>query len=300
MKTPAARSFARTALDHYLAEAGRHPVLSREEERELGLRWIEQKDRAAFDKLVRSNLRFVIKVASAQRNRGIPLEDLIQEGNLGLIQAVEKFDPRRGVRLLTYALWWIRAYLRKYIMRQSSVVKFGTTRAHRRMLSNLGRAQRHLARHSGPDAAADPERIATLLEVDAECVREVMWFRAMQDVSLNAPIGGDMDEVELQDRIPDPSPLPDQRIEEADTSRLASEEVGRALERLCERERTIISGRLLCDDPMTLQDLGERYGISRERARQIEQSARARLQRVLSPAHRALEGTPPPQLCEAA
>ncbi len=292
MKTPATRSSYRSALDHYLAEAGKHPVLSREEEQELGKRWAEHRDRDAFDKLVRSNLRFVIKVAAAQRNRGVPLEDLIQEGNLGLIQAVEKFDPRRKVRLLTYALWWIRAYLRKYIMRQNSMVKFGTTRAHRRMLSNLGRAQKHLARHVGAEAAADPESIARLMNVDADCVREVMWFRAMQDVSLNAPVSDDVDDVEMQDRIPDPNPLPDQHIEDADMSRAASEAVDRAMARLDHRERTIINGRLLTDEPMTLQDLGQQYGISRERARQIEQTAKMRLRRALSPARRAMEAEP--------
>ncbi len=289
MQTPAARSFPKTALDQYLAEAGRHSVLSREEERELALRWAEGGDRQAFEHLVRSNLRFVVKVAAGYRNRGVPLEDLIQEGNLGLIQAVEKFDPDRGVRLLTYALWWIKAYLRKYIMRQSSVVKFGTTRAHRKMLSNVGMAQRHLARYSGPDDAKDPEKIACLLDVDPESVSEVLWFRATRDRSLNVPVSGEVDDVEILDRIPDTEPLPDAVVEAADSARIASEAVGKALERLDERERTIIQGRLLADEPETLQNLGIRYGVSRERARQIEQKAKNRLRRVLVSAHRALD-----------
>jgi RNA polymerase sigma-32 factor len=293
---------ARTALDRYLTEAGRHRILSREEEHDLAMRWHRDKDRAAFDELVRCNLRFVVKLASGYKSRGVPLEDLIQEGNLGLIHAVEKYDPSRNVRLLTYALWWIRAFLRKYFMRQASLVKFGTTRAHRRMISNLGRAQKHLARHVGPEAANDPEHIARLLRVEPESVREVMWFRAGKDVSLNAPIGGEVDDIELQDRLPDTRPLPDAVIEAADTRRFAAEAVGRALERLDPRERTIVTQRLLSDEPETLHELGQRYGVSRERARQIEQAARARLRRSLSGAHGVMTGraTAQPSLPPAA
>ncbi|RMG15698.1 MAG: sigma-70 family RNA polymerase sigma factor [Deltaproteobacteria bacterium] len=265
---------ARTPLDAYLAELSQYPPLSREEEAELARRWRRTGDRAAFERLVRSNLRFVVSVARSYRAYGLPIEDLIQEGNLGLIRAVEKFDPDKGVRLVTYARWWIRAYIQNYVVARYSMVKVGTTQAERKMFFALARARRHLA---GGGDEVDSAALAEAFGVTPEEVEDLERRLKGRDASIDAPAFADDEDATLGDFLPDGAPPPEECVAAQEAQAEARRLLDGALQCLDERERWIVSRRLMSDEPLTLREVGEHFGFSRERARQVEARALRRL-----------------------
>src|SRR5215471_8695749 len=250
---------AEPSLAHYLEEIRRFPMLERQEEYMLAKRWREHGDRDAAHKLVTSHLRLVTKIARDYRGYGLPISEAISEGNVGLMQAVERFEPEKGFRLATYAVWWIKAVIQEYILRSCSLVKMGTTANQKKLFFNLRKAQ---------------SKISILDVID-------MNRRLGGDASLNAPIREDGESVEWQDWLMDESP-------DQETTLAASEEfdnrrktLSDALTALNERERRIFEGRRLAEDPLTLADLADEFGISRERARQIEVSAFEKVQNVM-------------------
>ena len=271
----------RESLAAYLTEVGRHPLLTAEEELALARAFRETGDKRAAHTLVTANLRFVVKVASGYRGYGLRLPDLIQEGNLGLMKAVQKFDPDMGIRLVSYASWWIRAYIQAYVLQSWSIVKLGTTQAQRRLFFALGRTRRELSRAgAGADDDLD-DRVARRLRVSTDDVREASRRMEQRDQSLDALVpGGDSSPV---DRIASGDDLQDERLSCARESDRVRRGVTDALACLDDRERTIIEQRFMADDPASLQDLGTRLGFSRERARQLEMRARRKLRTALEP-----------------
>jgi RNA polymerase sigma-32 factor len=265
-------------LDHYLAAVQQHPLLSVEEERELARRFRAGEARAGHT-LVTANLRFVVKVAHGYRSYGLRLADLIQEGNLGLMRAVQKFDPDLGIRLISYAVWWIRAYIQNYILRSWSLVKIGTTQAQRKLFFSLARARREVENDEpGGDRT---NRVARRLRVMPEDVLEMEQRLDARDLSLDAPVGdGAASHVDF---VSAEAPPADVALGDAEESRFLSAGVLEALTRLDERERYIVEQRLMADHPATLKDLGAHFGFSRERARQLEIRAREKLRAALRP-----------------
>jgi RNA polymerase sigma-32 factor len=269
------------SLAAYLTEVGRHPLLTVDEELALARAYRETGDKRAAHTLVTANLRFVVKVASGFRGYGLRLPDLIQEGNLGLMKAVQKFDPDMGIRLVSYASWWIRAYIQAYVLQSWSIVKLGTTQTQRRLFFALGRTRRELSRAgAGADDDLD-DRVARRLRVSTDDIREAARRMEQRDQSLDAPVpGGDFSPV---DRMASGDDLQDERLSCARESDRVRRGVSDALACLDERERTIIEQRFMTDDPASLQDLGARLGFSRERARQLEMRARRKLRTALEP-----------------
>jgi RNA polymerase sigma-32 factor len=275
------RGLMRESIAAYLSEVGRHPLLTADEEQALARAYRETGDKRAAHTLVTANLRFVVKVASGYHGYGLRLPDLIQEGNLGLMKAVQKFDPDLGIRLVSYAAWWIRAYIQAYVLHSWSVVKLGTTQTQRRLFFALGRTRRELSR---PGVGADDDlddRVARRLRVSPEDVREAARRMEQRDQSLDATApGGDFSPV---DRIASSDDLQDERLSCARESDRVRRGVTDALATLDVRERTIVEQRFMADDPASLQDLGSRFGFSRERARQLEMRARRKLRTALEP-----------------
>ena len=279
---PSGTSLARSdPLRAYMAEVSRHPLLSREEEQELATRYARTGDRDAAWKLVTSNLRLVVKIAREYHRGVFQLLDLIQEGNVGLMQAVRKFDPLKGVKLSTYAAWWIRAYIIRFIMDNWRQVKLGTTQAQRKLFFNLGKErERLLARGIEPT----PQLLARNLRVDEEDVNEMAARMSGDDLSLDQPIRSDDGDssVSRMDRLQDGSATPADEAVAADQMRRMFREKLDAfgLTLTDEREKAIFEDRLLPRDgaePVTLSDLGARFGLTRERARQIEAKLTSRL-----------------------
>jgi RNA polymerase sigma-32 factor len=263
----------------YLSEVSRYPLLTAEEERDLARIHCSQGDTRAAHRLVTSNLRFVVKVAYEYRSYGLRMTDLIQEGNIGLMKAVQKFDPDKGIRLISYAVWWIRAYIQNHILKSWSLVKIGTTQAQRKLFFSLARARREMDRLSAAAGDApffDSEGIAAKLQVKADEVREMQVRMEGRDLSLDAPMGEDGSASHLE-FISDASPGQDDELGGAQERRMMSGRVGLALSRLDPRERFIVEARLMGDRPMTLKELGDYFGFSRERARQLEIRAREKL-----------------------
>jgi RNA polymerase sigma-32 factor len=278
----------REIMASYLDEVGRHPLLSVDEEQSLARAYRERGDARAAHALVTANLRFVVRIARTYAGYGLRMPDLIQEGNLGLMRAVKKFDPDQGVRLVSYAAWWIRAYIQDYILQSWSVVRIGTTQAQRRLFFSLARSRRELSR-PGQDEDLD-ERVARHLRVRVDEVREASRRIENRDQSLDAPDpGGGPARL---DRLVDGDDLPDERLSLARASAQLRLGVAGALDLLDPRERTIVEERLMADDPPSLQDLGTRFGFSRERARQLEIRARGKLRAALGPLVAAQEGRP--------
>ncbi len=265
-----------------MAEVRRHPLLSREEEHELAVRWVEEGDKEAGRRLVTSNLRLVVKLANEYRRGYQNLLDLVQEGNVGLVKAVEKFDPYRGVKLSTYAGWWIRAYMLKYILNNWRLVKLGTTQNQRKLFFNL-RKQRAALQAAGVEPTA--ENIAEALDVSTSEVVEMQKRLSAPDASLNAPLRGDEDDGRTRmDVLEDESGLgdPESGVSDEEFKRLLSDKLRRFGAGLEGRELEIFTDRLMSDDPVTLQELGERWGVSRERARQVEKRMVLRLRTYLT------------------
>ena len=270
----------RDPMAAYMAEVRRHPLLTREEEYDLAVRWVEGGDEDAARELVTSNLRLVVKIAHEYRRAYQNLLDLVQEGNVGLVKAVQKFDPYRGVKLSTYSGWWIRAYILKYILNNWRLVKIGTTQNQRKLFFNL-RKQRDRLQAAGIDPT--PERIAKELDVSTKEVVEMERRLAAPDLSLDAPLqsdDGDGTRTRL-DLIEDDVADPEDRVDAVEFKNLLQSKLRRFGADLEGRELEIFRDRLMSDEPVTLQDLGDRWGVSRERARQIEKRLVLRLRRYL-------------------
>ena len=266
-------------LSRYLQRIRTIPMLSPDEENDLARRWVENGDTVAADRLVTSHLRLVAKIAMGYRGYGLPLGELISEGNVGMMQAVKRFDPDRGFRLATYAIWWIRAAIQEYILHSWSLVKIGTTAAQKKLFFNLRRLKGQMqAIDEGDLSAEHVSRIATQLNVAEIEVVQMNRRMATPDMSLNAPLR-DQGQGEWQDWLVDPDD--DQEVRVAEVEELSSRRdlLAGALGTLSEREREIIYERRLRETPLTLEHLSQRYGISRERVRQIEVRAFEKLQK---------------------
>jgi RNA polymerase sigma-32 factor len=272
-------------LRAYMAEISRHPLLSREEEHELAVRYRETGDVDAAYRLVASNLRLVVKIAHEYRRTAFQLLDLVQEGNMGLMQAVKKYDPWKGVKLSSYAAWWIRAYIIRFVMENFRMVKLGTTQAQRKLFFNLAKErEKLLARGIEPT----PRLLAKNLDVAEKDVEEMTARMAGEDLSLDAPLRSDQDDARQTrlDRVAsDGASSPDERIGDEQLRRIFREKLEAFSKTIRdEKERYIFDRRLLPQDgeaPLTLQEIGDRFKLTRERARQIEAKLTARLRDYL-------------------
>jgi RNA polymerase sigma-32 factor len=265
-------------LSRYLSEIRKFPLLEPQEEYMLAKRWREHEDPDAARRLVTSHLRLVAKIAMGYRGYGLPISEIVSEGNVGLMQAVKRFEPDRGFRLATYAMWWIRAAIQEYILRSWSLVKMGTTAAQKKLFFNLRKVKSKI--NALEDGDLRPEQvaeIATKLAVPEEEVINMNRRLSAPDSSLNAPLRSDS-ESEWQDWLADETI--DQETRLANTEELDERHdlLTSALSELTERERDIIEARRLRDDPATLEELSQKYGVSRERVRQIEVRAFEKLQ----------------------
>ena len=263
-----------STLDIYIAQINRHPILSADEEFRFAVKFKKYNDMEAAEKLVVSNLRFVVKIAHEYRNYGVKLGDLIQEGNIGLMHAVKKFDPYKGYRLISYAVWWIRAYIQNFIIKSWSLVKIGTTQAQRKLFFKLGQAKKKLEGLS----QKNPEfsEIAESLGVKQTEIEEMDQRLTHRDLSLDSHISGEGETSHLDYLT--------YEGEDQETSLIKKEEmdivkrnIAGALTNLNERESYIVKHRIMTDSPITLQEIGNKYNITRERARQIEKQALKKL-----------------------
>ena len=269
-------------LSRYLSEIRRFPMLSKDEEFMLAKRWQEHEDPEAARKLVTSHLRLVAKIAMGYRGYGLPIGEVISEGNVGLMQAVKKFDPDRGFRLATYAMWWIRASIQEYILRSWSLVKMGTTAAQKKLFFNLRKAKSEISALEEGDIHPDQVRqIATKLGVLDEEVISMNRRLAGPDASLNAPLRSDS-ESEWQDWLADDVAVSQEtQVAETEERTIRMALLEEAMTELTDRERHILTERRLKDDPSTLEELAAQYGVSRERVRQIEVRAFEKLQKAM-------------------
>lgn len=264
----------------YIKEISNYPVLTPEEERSLAIKYYETKDIEAAKKLVTSNLRFVVKVAYEYLSYGMSLLDLIQEGNLGLMMAVKKFDPYKNYRLISYAIWWIRAYIQNYIMNNYSLVKVGTTQNQRKLFYTLPKVKKELMLKN-QDMEQTKEEIAKMLDVTPLEIDEMELRLSSRDFSLEyAGLDGE-EKRTLLEKIPDTRPDFTELLEEEDEARHQKELISNALNKLSEKEKFVIENRILKDEPLTLQAVGEQLGITRERVRQIEESALKKLKKYI-------------------
>ncbi|HEX9946588.1 MAG TPA: RNA polymerase sigma factor RpoH [Allosphingosinicella sp.] len=269
-------------LNRYLAEIKKFPILAPEEEYMLAKRWTEHQDTDAAAKLVNSHLRLVAKIAIGYRGYGLPTSELISEGNIGLMQGVKKFEPERGFRLATYAMWWIRASIQEYILRSWSLVKMGTTAAQKKLFFNLRRMKNQIeAFEDGDLKPEDVTKIATDLGVSEEDVISMNRRMSMGgDTSLNVSLREEGDG-QWQDWLVDTDPLQDERVADAQESQVRHELLVEAMQALNDREKHILTERRLTDEPKTLEELSQVYDVSRERIRQIEVRAFEKLQKAL-------------------
>src|SRR4029077_109857 len=269
------------SLAMYLAEINRYPLLTVDEEQRLARLYAKVGDLDAAHKLVTSNLRFVVKVAYEYRSYGIKMADLIQEGNIGLMKADQKFDANKGIRLISYAVWWIRAFIQNYILKSWSLVKLGTTQAQRKLFFSLARTRRELEKYNAGDGAIPVEEIARRLRVKPTEVREMEQRMGGRDLSLDAPMGEDGSSTHV-DFVASSAVGQDEEVADKQEAGMINARVRVALTRLDPRERFIIEQRVMNERPMTLKELGEHFGFSRERARQLEIRAKDKLKAELS------------------
>jgi RNA polymerase sigma-32 factor len=272
------------SLNRYLAEIKKYPVLTAEQEYMLAKRYHEHEDPEAAAQLVTSHLRLVAKIAMGYRGYGLPVSDLISEGNVGLMQGVKKFEPDRGFRLATYAMWWIKASMQEFILRSWSLVKMGTTAAQKKLFFNLRRMKRNLDAYEDTDLHPDDvAKIAHDLGVsETEVVNMNRRMMMGGDGSLNTPMrNGEDGSGEWQDWLVDDRPLQDETVADAEEAFVRHEMLEEAMDSLNERERHILTERRLTDDPQTLEELSQVYDVSRERIRQIEVRAFEKLQKAM-------------------
>jgi RNA polymerase sigma-32 factor len=269
-------------LSRYLTEIRKFPMLAKDEEFMLAKRWREHSDPEAAHKLVTSHLRLVAKIAMGYRGYGLPIGEVISEGNVGLMQAVKKFEPDKGFRLATYAMWWIRASIQEYILRSWSLVKMGTTAAQKKLFFNLRKAKSEISAFEEGDLRPEQvSHIATRLGVLDEEVISMNRRLSGPDSSLNAPLRSD-GESEWQDWLADDNAVSQEtQLAEDEERSIRMSLLNEAMTELTDRERHILTERRLKDDPTTLEELASEYGVSRERVRQIEVRAFEKLQKAM-------------------
>jgi RNA polymerase sigma-32 factor len=266
------------SMNLYLAEIRRFPVLTAEEEYRLAVKFYEEKDLEAAHSLITSNLRFVVKIAGEYRAYGMKMIDLIQEGNVGLMMAVRKFNPYKGFRLISYAVWWIRAYIQNYIISAWSLLKIGTTQAQRKLFFKLNQAKNAIRNMIGDDDV--PAASHSLDVKESEFVE--MEQRLRGDYSLDSEIASG-EGYTLLEGLADDRLNQEEVLAEHQEAALLQKEISRALTRLNEKERYVIEHRVSADEPMTLQEIADHFSISRERVRQIEEGALKKMKTILTP-----------------
>ena len=265
-------------FEHYMVQVNRFDLLSATEERELAIRHLQDGDTEAAHRLICANLRFVVKVANEYRGYGLRLLDLVQEGNIGLMLAVKKFDPAHETRLITYAVWWIRAYIQNYVMRNWSLVKIGTTQMQKKLFFKLAQTRTALRNLTGSEQIED---IAEQLDVNENVVAEMTQRMGSRDTSLDVELT-EGEGYTLLNTLADKSDSQEELLLAHEEQQLNTKRTTTALAELKSRERHIIEQRILADPPKTLQELAHEFGISRERIRQIEQNALKKLRTVMS------------------
>jgi RNA polymerase sigma-32 factor len=267
-------------LQLYLKEISKFPLLTAEQERAAALRAFEEKDRGAFQLLIQSNLRFVVKIAFEYARYGAKVLDLIQEGNMGLIKAVQEFNPYKNVKLTTYAVWWIRSYMQDYLLKNWSIVRVGTTAAQKKLFYRLKKEQERLEREG---ISPTPAMIAMNLNVPEEDVKVMQGRLSGKDKSLSDPLSRTPDDksVSYEERVADESPLASFSMEDEEQKSLFQKALNEFQDELDEREKEIFFKRLLSENPMTLSEIGETYGFTKERARQLEERVKKKLRDFL-------------------
>ncbi len=277
-------------LSKYFQEVWTFPILEKEEEYMLAKRFSESGDNEAAHKLVTSHLRLVAKIAMGYRGYGLPVADLVSEGNIGLMKAVKKFDPERGFRLSTYAMWWIKASITEYVLRSWSMVKLGTMAAQKKLFFSLRKMKSRLNIIDSGDLTPEQlSQLADAMNVSEDEINSMNRRLMARDASLNAPLSHEDEGAEFQDTLVDEGVSPEIHAAESQELSFRRELLARAMQDLNERERDIISERRLSDTPMTLEELGERYGISRERVRQLEVRAFEKITAAVTAAAEAAE-----------
>ncbi|AJE04101.1 RNA polymerase sigma factor RpoH [Geobacter pickeringii] len=267
------------SLTLYLAEIRKFSVLTPEEEHLYAVKFYEEKDLEAAHRLITANLRFVVKIAAEYKSYGMKMLDLVQEGNIGLMMAVRKFNPHKGIRLISYAVWWIRAYIQNYIISAWSLLKIGTTQAQKKLFFKLGQAKDAIRRLTGSD---DTEATALSLDVKESEVIE-MDQRMRGDCSLDAELVNG-EGMTLLETLADERQNQEEALAEHEETALLRGYVAQAVERLNEKERFVIERRVTADTPLTLQEIADHFSISRERVRQIEEGALKKIKAFLAPA----------------
>lgn len=262
-----------TSLEQYVAEISNYPVLSRKEEYDLAMKYKTDGDLEAARKLITHNLRFVIKVSNEYKDYGISIMDLIQEGNVGLMKAVQKFDPTKGYRLISYAVWWIRAYIQNYIIRTFSLIKLGTTEAQRKLFFKLRSTKLKMGITDNKPTPSEYKAIAKELKVPLESVIEMDQRMTSKDLSLNALVSRTEDKATHMDFVEDQAASQEELISSIEEQEKVKMNLKIAVKSLNEREQYIVRNRLLRHKPLTLEELSRELKISKERVRQIEKSA---------------------------
>ncbi len=266
------------SLSLYLAEIRRFPLLDAEEEKALAISYYEDNDLASAHRLITSNLRFVVKICAEYRNYGMRMLDLIQEGNIGLMMAVRKFNPYKGIRLISYAVWWIRAYIQNFIISNWSLLKIGTTQAQKKLFFKLSQAKSAIRSMIGHDGLHEAALLLDVKDSEVEEMEQRMRGEYSLDAELEPGEGGTM-----LDTLADDRSNQEELLAGRQEAAILQREVGKALETLNDKERYIIEQRVAAEEPLTLQEIADHFAISRERVRQIEEGARRKLRNILSP-----------------
>jgi RNA polymerase sigma-32 factor len=266
-------------LQTYLREVQKYPLLSKEEEHDLAVQYRETQDRETLQKLVTANLRFVVKIAFEYVHYRVKLLDLIQEGNMGLVKAVQEFDPYKDVRLTTYAVWWIRSYIQEAILKNYSLVKMGTTQAQKRLFYRLRKEQKKLEQE-GISPSQGVKLLAQRLDVKEKEIEEMNQRLSQNDVSLNAPVNHDDKSERIYHLASHQAPA-DETLGDAEQETLFKKILKQFGETLEGREKVVFYDRLVSENPLTLQEIGEKYKFTKERARQIEEQVKEKLKKYV-------------------
>ena len=270
----------KNSLESYLTQINQFPLLTKEEEHDLAVRYRKNNDIDAAHKLITSNLRFVVKVAFEYKSYGVKLADLIQEGNIGLMMAVKKFNPDKGYRFISYAIWWIRAYIQNFIIKTWSLVKIGTTQAQKKLFYKIGKVRKAL--ESDRENEKRYEALAHHLEVAKEDIIEMEQRMSARDLSLDTPFDEDHELTHL-DLLREDSFNQEEALSQEQEKKVREREVQNAMKHLSEKEAYVIKNRIMADSPLTLQEIGDHLKLSRERVRQIESEALKKLKKEISP-----------------